>query len=206
MNLSNRVNTFGKLGNFKFTINNINNSLADPSPLTRCSACGDSSSSTSTYSNWWYYLQSNPYYCVDTNNGVLSVNPICNKKLLFKKQEIFTNNPAHETLQLNNVNTLQNILNFNFDKKKDNYIYFNGSMSDRFTPKPSSKFINVPTHGNSKHTSKTNHRPGGSTPNTYGVDIKHGSYDRYLLKKKASNQKQILNNNNNNMPFCFNIK
>ena len=51
-------------------------------------------------------------------------------------------------------------------------------MSDRLKPKSNSKFTNVPSHGNSSHTSKTNHRPGGSTPNTKGIDIKHGSYNR----------------------------
>ena len=109
---------------------------------------------------------------------------------MFKKQTLFTDNPSHKTWQLNNINTLQNLINFDKELDKpctsDNFKelnYFNGSMSDRLSPKEKSKYINVPSRGNSSHTSKTNHRPGASTPNTYGVDIKHGSYDRYLLNK-----------------------
>jgi hypothetical protein len=43
----------------------------------------------------------------------------------------------------------------------------------------------VPTRGSSTRSTRTSHKPGGSGPNLYGVDIKHNSYARYLARKKA---------------------
>ena len=46
--------------------------------------------------------------------------------------------------------------------------------------------VNVPSHGNSTKTSLTRHRPGaGAGGKQDGVDLKHNSYHRYLLKKKG---------------------
>lgn len=51
---------------------------------------------------------------------------------------------------------------------------------------------NVPSHGNSTRTSITCMRPGSmsapssSIPGSKGVDMKHGSYDRYLAKLKGA--------------------
>ena len=212
MNISNKVKTFGKIGNFNFDI-------TPTIETTQCPLNTGCLGTTNCISGnrGWYYENTSPYHCVDRNSGALIETSQCNNKLMFKKREIFTNNPAHETWHLNNVNTFQNILNFEkeqinitCDYKADiNLNYFNGSMSDRLKPKSNSKFTNVPSHGNSSHTSKTNHRPGGSTPNTKGIDIKHGSYNRYLLKKKAINHKEILNKNKTkvtNTNICFNIK
>ena len=42
----------------------------------------------------------------------------------------------------------------------------------------------VPSRGSSTSSSVTRHRPGGASAAGTGVDIKHGSYDRYLAKKK----------------------
>ena len=46
---------------------------------------------------------------------------------------------------------------------------------------------NVPSRGNSTRTSLTRHRPGASSAPGIGVDIKHNSYERYLLKRKNKN-------------------
>ena len=60
------------------------------------------------------------------------------------------------------------------------------NMSDRrmahFT-----KNNNVPTRGNSLRSSVTSNRPGSMAPGGKGVDIKHGSYARYLGKLKSKN-------------------
>ena len=45
---------------------------------------------------------------------------------------------------------------------------------------------NVPTRGNSTKSSITRHRPGGASAPGTGVDVKHGSYARYLAKKKKT--------------------
>lgn len=44
---------------------------------------------------------------------------------------------------------------------------------------------NVPSRGDSRRTSLTRHRPGSSSAPGKGVDIKHNSYNRYLLRKKG---------------------
>jgi len=42
-----------------------------------------------------------------------------------------------------------------------------------------------PTNGNSTKTSITRERPGSLSAGGTGVDVKHGSYARYLARKKA---------------------
>lgn len=46
---------------------------------------------------------------------------------------------------------------------------------------------NVPSHGNSTTQSLTRMRPGSTSAAGAGVDIKHGSYDRYLARLKGRN-------------------
>jgi len=43
----------------------------------------------------------------------------------------------------------------------------------------------VPTRGNSLKSTITSLRPGALTPGGVGVDVKHGSYSRYLALKKG---------------------
>jgi len=60
--------------------------------------------------------------------------------------------------------------------------------SDRNVPSQTAR--NVPSRGNSTKTSLTRCRPGAACAggtNANGVDIKHNSYQRYLLRKKAGN-------------------
>jgi hypothetical protein len=46
-------------------------------------------------------------------------------------------------------------------------------------------YVNVPTRGNSTRSTITANKPGAMTPGGYGVDVKHGSYARYLGKLKG---------------------
>ena len=59
--------------------------------------------------------------------------------------------------------------------------------SDRALPGNSlvSNITIVPSHGNSTRSSITRLRPGSLKPGGKGVDIKHGSYDRYLARLKG---------------------
>ena len=95
------------------------------------------------------------------------------------------------------ANTTQNIINSRANatewKPKPTYagdrrvMQWNQS-SDRAYPSLSKlKFQgqNVPSHGSSTRTSLTRHRPGAGGPPGKGVDLKHNSYHRYLLKKKG---------------------
>ena len=60
-------------------------------------------------------------------------------------------------------------------------------MSDRALPANLniSKITVVPSHGNSTRSSITRDRPGSMRPGGTGVDIKHGSYARYLARLKG---------------------
>lgn len=63
--------------------------------------------------------------------------------------------------------------------------------SDRSQPSQTNR--NVPSRGNSTRSTLTSCRPGGSCAGgskANGVDIKHNSYDRYLLRKKSGNLRQ----------------
>jgi hypothetical protein len=44
---------------------------------------------------------------------------------------------------------------------------------------------NVPSHGSSTRHSLTRMRPGSTSAPGVGVDVKHGSYDRYLARLKG---------------------
>lgn len=44
---------------------------------------------------------------------------------------------------------------------------------------------NVPSHASSTHQSVTRMRPGSTSAAGKGVDVKHGSYDRYLARLKG---------------------
>lgn len=96
------------------------------------------------------------------------------------------------------ANTTQNIMSSwdsttNEWKPKPTYVGERNVMqwnqsSDRAYPSLSKvKFQgqNVPSHGSSTRTSLTRHRPGAGGPPGKGVDLKHNSYHRYLLKKKG---------------------
>jgi hypothetical protein len=70
--------------------------------------------------------------------------------------------------------------------------------SDRALPGNSlvSNITIVPSRGNSTKSSITRLRPGSLKPGGKGVDIKHGSYDRYLarLKGKGPLRTQTITN------------
>jgi hypothetical protein len=50
---------------------------------------------------------------------------------------------------------------------------------------PAQVHVNVPSHGSSTHQSITRMRPGSTSAGGKGVDVKHGSYDRYLARLKG---------------------
>jgi len=66
-------------------------------------------------------------------------------------------------------------------------------QSDRALPSTKPTYINVPTRGNSTKTTITSNKPGGMAPGGAGVDVKHGSYHRYLAKKKGTILAKPLN-------------
>ena len=63
--------------------------------------------------------------------------------------------------------------------------YYLRGQSDRALPSKLPTSTNVPTRGSSTRTTITSNKPGGMDPGGSGVDVKHGSYNRYLAKKKG---------------------
>ena len=67
-------------------------------------------------------------------------------------------------------------------------------MSDRQLPGVQTAAI--PSHGSSTRGNVTRLRPGSLSPGGAGVDVKHGSYLRYLNIKKAKNLRAHPEDNN----------
>jgi hypothetical protein len=84
-----------------------------------------------------------------------------------------------------------------------NYPFKN--MSDRRNASSVSN-NNVPTRGNSVRSSITSNKPGSMVPGGKGVDVKHGSYARYLGKLKAPVVSRHNGQNNVNDTNIFNNK
>lgn len=68
-----------------------------------------------------------------------------------------------------------------------NYPFQNLSDRSKASNSAIKNYNNVPTRGSSTVSSVTSNKPGSSAPGGQGVDVKHGSYARYLGKLKASN-------------------
>ena len=66
----------------------------------------------------------------------------------------------------------------------------------------STNYVNVPTRGNSTRSTITANKPGAMTPGGYGVDVKHGSYARYLGKLKG---RTMAVPRNNGVPIQYNV-
>ena len=62
--------------------------------------------------------------------------------------------------------------------------YTTSNLSDQTVL--SNSIATVPTRGNSLKSTITSLRPGAMTPGGKGVDVKHGSYARYLAQKKSN--------------------
>jgi hypothetical protein len=79
---------------------------------------------------------------------------------------------------------------------KSQFAYVNwNQMSDRAVPGVTHS--NIPSHGNSIHSSITRMRPGSMCAAGKGVDMKHGSYDRYLARLKGKSILRTSPNPNN---------
>jgi hypothetical protein len=94
------------------------------------------------------------------------------------KSSLYTMNLASLSSYQNPIETIQVINNY-VVPPNTNW----NQMSDRV--KPSLQTVRIPTRGNSTKSSVTSNRPGAMSPGGAGVDIKHNSYERRLLKLKG---------------------
>ena len=137
----------------------------------------------------------------------------CSSVTLYYTEKIIQNQVrVPESQKMDVLNALaigSDYLNYKrvqFDNNNNNNCY-GGSLpwgdknslrnhSDRRNPS-SMIYTNVSSRGNSVTGSITRNRPGSMTPGGIGVDVKHGSYDRYLGKLKS---KYLIANNNDADP------
>ena len=125
-----------------------------------CRACG-AAPSYSIYSGSQFSNQNNAYTIKQIENTVR-----------VPSSEYTMNKSALNVYVVPQVNPTNSLYGVNWNQ-----------MSDRAVP--SVLNTNVPSHGNSTRTSLTRMRPGSTSAAGKGVDIKHGSYDRYLARLKG---------------------
>ena len=101
----------------------------------------------------------------------------------------FTDSYASLIIAKNILQNKEAVINSSFWGSKNNL----RGQSDRALPSTKPTYINVPTRGNSTKTTITSNKPGGMAPGGAGVDVKHGSYHRYLAKKKGTILAKPLN-------------
>ena len=130
------------------------------------------------------------YSCIDTS--------YCNSNLCKEQTLKIKEAKIQNQVSVSQNHMLSVVTAFTIRGNKDNATTSkNGSMiwgnsnslrnqSDRALPH-FPKNNNVPTRGNSLNSSITSNRPGSLKPGGTGVDVKHGSYARYLGKIKANN-------------------
>ena len=112
-----------------------------------------------------------------------------NIKNLYGNKGLFTTNIDNQINHLVRMPTSLYLLKKSTDtigcsKKNTCPPYSTSNLSDQTVL--STSIATVPTRGNSLKSTITSLRPGAMTPGGKGVDIKHGSYARYLAQKKSN--------------------
>ena len=136
-------------------------------------------------------------------NGNLNISNLPNLPDDFKAtcSSSYYNNLQKDTLKkINNTVRvpsslyMMNIASLNATNKYaySGFNYWN-NLSDR--KEKHKQQVVVPTRGNSLKRSVTSLRPGALSPGGQGVDVKHGSYDRYLNKLKGKKIFRSVNSN-----------
>ena len=131
--------------------------------------------------------------CTNCTNSDYTIDSLCNKS--YRNLQLDTNNKVitnlvriPSSLYTNNLESVVVSHNLFTNLQSDYMGNPAGSQSSDRARFSGSKLIfnrTVPSRGNSTKRSKTSMRPGSQAPGGVGVDVKHNSYQRYLLKKKG---------------------
>ena len=137
------------------------------SPCRGCSECG--------WADWW-----------DTN---VSKCKVYNQKRLDQRQKIIQRvvrvDSAQYAMNRAAMNVYQKKPRTAFGLRFGELYNYPSTMSDRKEPHRVKASQGIYRHTSSSRGSKTSGRPGGASAPGLGVDVKHGSYDRYLARKKG---------------------
>ena len=138
------------------------------SPCRGCSECG--------WADWW-----------DTNVNKCK---LYNQKRLDQRQKIIQRvvrvDSAQYAMNRAAMNVYQRKAPTTFGMRFGELYNYPSTMSDRREPHRIKESQGIYRHTSSSRGSKTSDRPGGACAPGLGVDVKHGSYDRYLNRKKGS--------------------
>ena len=138
-----------------------------PAPLYPCAECIFSATDNPLFYN---------NRCYACQNGGCFGSDGCNNAEQRRIQNVVRVPASEYTQNLAGLNV--------YEKPLAKYANVNwNQMSDR--AQPGVVRSNVSSHGNSTRHSITRMRPGSSSAAGQGVDMKHGSYDRYLNRLKG---------------------
>ena len=137
------------------------------------------------------YTGPDPSYCTgccsDISQSVVQCNGLCQNptatQLLIQKQRRI---PSSQFMSSRSSLVVTGRQPDNAPTSANAYVnWYQGS--DRALPAGSqlTSIRTVPSHGNTTKGSVTRIRPGSIAPGGKGVDAKHGSYDRFLARKKG---------------------
>ncbi len=129
-------------------------------------------------------IQNNINQCKSCGNSLCDQE--CKNIILKQREKIIQNQVRVSESQMIDVKGAITIGSdyLNNPANSSNYPFKN--MSDRRNASVQ-KSWNVSSRGNSVRSSVTSCKPGSLTPGGKGVDVKHGSYARYLGKLKSKN-------------------
>ena len=138
------------------------------SPCRGCSECG--------WADWW-----------DTNVNKCK---LYNQKRLDQRQKIIQRvvrvDSAQYAMNRAAMNVYQRKAPTAIGLRFGQLYNYPSTMSDRREPHQVKASQGIYRHTSSSRGSKTSDRPGGACAPGLGVDVKHGSYDRYLNRKKGA--------------------
>ena len=137
-------------------------------------------------SNEMYFIPCQKKSCdiTDFSNGMQIKCSTKFKELNIQKQ-IQNQVRIHESQLIDAISSAY--IGFDFFQNYNKNIAGSQNMSDRVIPHLQTGYIGRKGgyKGNSVKYSITSHKPGSTGPAGVGVDVKHGSYARYLGKLKA---------------------
>jgi len=116
--------------------------------------------------------------CVCSDSGCT---PLLNSQLMLQAE----NRRIYNTSRIRSSEFMMNKAAFNVFADRGTSSKFTWNQSSDRVEAGNPKTAIVPTRSNSVRGTKTGIRPGSQAPGGSGVDIKHNSYDRYLLRKKG---------------------
>lgn len=142
--------------------------------ISQCKACSECG-----WADYWDYGEQGPSRCrIHSENRLDQRQKIIQKVVRVDSGQYAMNRAA--------MNVYQTKPPLPLIKGFGRLYNYPSTMSDRKVPHVIPQTQAVHRHSSSKHGSRTRGWPGMTSAAGVGVDVKHGSYDRYLARKKGA--------------------